>query len=106
MSVHKIALSHRQYFRWFAGEKASIGTHFVGFRIHFHSGSCVVEHHGFLADPACVRDWEKSLGYAMRLTLIEESLADKSDGAFGKGSTKRAEHGPVVFGLWRRDRTV
>ena len=72
-SVHEISLSQGQYSGWLAGEKAAIGTHFVGLRVYFHAGRGIIQNHRTLADLARVGDRKEFLCKAKRLPLCWSS---------------------------------
>src|SRR5262245_60831870 len=106
ISVHEIALSHRQNFCRFAGEKPAIGPHFISFRVNFHMRSGAIQHHGMLVDFASVRDGKKLFCQSKRLTLLQQGLADEYNRAFRQGAAERAEHWPIIFRLGSGNRSV
>src|SRR6266446_5044103 len=79
ISVHEIALGQGQDLCWGASEKSAIGAHFVGFRVHFHTGRRAIQQHGTLSDFARVADRKKLLCKLKLPALLHQGLADECD---------------------------
>src|SRR5262245_2888249 len=59
-----------------------------------------------LADLPRVADREELLGSTIRLSFLNQGLADKGDRAFRKRPAKGAEHWPILLRLGVRNRSV
>ena len=102
-SVHEIALCHWQYFCGFAGEKAAISPHFIGFRVNLHTRGGAIQHHRMLADLARVRDSKKLFCKSKHLAFFKPGLADERNRAFRQAAAEGTEHWPVIFRLGARN---